>query len=278
MKHNSGFDSARPNHEQQMLTRAKLLTEAAMGRNGGAILNIISADDTDSDNLRALSVIKNTMAVSNARVKFIDVEKVVTALELGIKTHQFGIDEETLETQSLAETVFQIVYQGFGKEGKGWQIGFSSMHNNLFETTQKLKESKNTSAFTDFLDTLDTSVLDSGNSSPASPNLIVLQFPSLDRKKRITHKEDANLGNLDEETALRVETYMDILSLITQVYPSKFNSTDNPHHNIVVNLVDISYRYSAARNMQWYNTYEFLSDSKIMTPNATTRDDQLLYS
>lgn len=258
----------------KMETQARLEAGAMRHKGYGGILNIIS-DTNDGDNQRALDIVRDELGVELTDVKHIDVEKIILALELGIKRHQFGIPEETLESQSLAENVFQIAYQGFGKDRKGWRIGSSWLLDSLKEAIEEGRVDLRGTAFEDFLNALDLGDLGGEEGEIHAPRLVVLHFPPLDAKRRLVKASDADPSSLSPGQADRVEKFLHTFSLITQVYPGKFGEEDNPHGDVIVNLIDNSYRWYSARNMRWHNAYEFICDRSVETPRAHYRDKEI---
>lgn len=257
-----------PDLLHEMITRAEREVIAMKSRGYGGILNIIS-DINHSDYTKALDIIRNGIGIEATDVRHIDIEKIVLALELGIKRYQFGISEEKLDDQSLAQNIFQIVYQGFGKDGKGWRMGRSELLDSYKSAIREGAVDLRGSPFEDFINTLDFG--EEGTEFYA-PSLIVLDFPSLDPKKRVIKASDADPSLLSRDQTSTVNKYLHIFSLITQVYPGNFNKKDNPHKNIVVNLIDGSYTMLSARNTSWKNAYDFICSNSIETPKAHSRN------
>lgn len=249
-------------------TYLKNMAEMIHENGYGGILNIF-VKPNDSHTEEALAIIQQALNINNSRIRRLSMQKLVTMLTFGVKQYQLGIADDILERQSLAENIFQVVYQGFGAEGKGWRIGRS----HLIDALKAIDESATTglsgTAFEDFINSLSFDELDNN----PTPTLTVVTYPPL-TPRPITRLAQAEPRFLTPQTAQRVEQYLSTLSLTLQVHPSRF-IVDNPDGHVIVNLLDNSYRWFSARNTKWFYTYQSLTDG-IATPAAYEQDHQLI--
>lgn len=256
-------------------THAKLEVGAIKYRGYGGILNIIS-DTNDTDQQRALDIVIKELGIKPFDIRYIDVEKIVLAIDLGIKKYQLGIPEDVLGLQSMAENVFQIAYRDFGENGEGWRIGMTWILDSIQKEIEEHAADLRGTPFEDFLNALDLGGLEDEVAEFHPARLVVLHYPVLDDKNKLEKATDADVASLDPDLAERIEKYLHIFSLITQVYPGKFNSKNNPNGMVLVNLIDTSYRWFSARNIRWHEAYEFICGQSVETPKSVYRDQRLM--
>lgn len=182
MEHSTGGDGAKDTHEvmlSRMERRARLEASAIRKRKYGGIINLLS-EVNDPDEAHALSAIRDELGIESTDIRNINIEDVVIALETDTRQYGLEIPEEIIDKQTLFENVFNVAYQGFGKDGKGWRIGLSSMLDSIKELVDKNRTSLAGTPFESFLKTLN---LDLGEDSHDAPRLIVLRYPQLDLEK-----------------------------------------------------------------------------------------------
>jgi hypothetical protein len=251
--------------------KAAFLAQATRKSGIGGILTLISSPQDTQEQTHFVNINRDHSGVEQTDVENIDIEKVLNALELGINRFKLEIPDKTLEGQSIPENVFQYVYRHFGKNNQGWRLGRTA----ALDYMKKLLENQNSdledSPFADFLRTLD---LDLGRDQQA-PRLVVLQYPQLDTKSPIRRKSDVDEIYKEPNQAERIDKFLHIYSIVNQVYPGLFKK-DNLQGNLVLNVIDPSYRYFAARDPRWLNAYEKMCWNYIQTPTAQFRDEQIL--
>lgn len=273
MEHSAGNNIGKDAREVllgRMERRARLEASAIRERKYGGIINLLS-EVSDSDEGSALGIVRDELGVEATDVRNINIEDVVVMLETGIKEYTLEISEEIIDRQTLFENIFSVVYHGFGKDGKGWRIGLSSMLDDIRKFVDKNKTSLVGTPFEGFLKTLN---LDLGEDNSDAPRLIVLHYPQLDLERKLEKADDADPENIESVTAERISKYAHIFSLINQVYPNKFQK-DNPAGHVVVNVIDSSYRWFFGRDKQLQSAYRFIRVNDIETPEARVRDEKL---
>lgn len=228
----------------------------------GGLINLISTPADLSEQTQLLGKFATDLNIQPTDIIHTDIEQVVNSLELGINRYKLEIPEEHLELQSLTESVFEYVYRYFGQ---GWRIGIASIIDRL-KSQPRSKIDLSGTPFGEFLATLDLDLT-------AKPKLFILHYPELDTEMPILKPDDARFDNMPISQIDRANKYMHILGLINQVHPSKFIK-DNPDGHVLVNLIDPSYHWIAARN-QWANLYDKLWN-KIDTPSAYERDRRIM--
>ncbi len=242
-------------------------------RGYGGMMNLL-AEQKDSPEARHLiNLFADNLGVERSDVVNIDIGQLVSAIRFSIDKHKLGIPEANLERQSIPESVFEYVYKGFGKEGKGWRIGIASLLDSLREMTQDMSDDFKNSPIGQFLATLDFG----DEINPQAPKLIVLYYPPLDPEGKIKVLDDANFQSVDPKRTEEIKTFLHVFSLISQVYPNKFKD-DNPKQHVVLNVVDNSYTLFSARNQEWFYAFESLSmlGRTVQTPDTYFKDEEIL--
>ncbi len=239
------------------------------------MVNIIGEGGNDDKWKDALKVVIKKSTVKDDLVEFIDVESLVTRLVNSINLSELGISEEDLHNQMLEEIVFQYIFKVFGPEG--WQIGMWSVLKKLqgymdsYKARQEIPE-----VFLDFISSLNEETDDEHLST--NKRLVIVKYPILDRATIIHKPDDARLETFNENQQRNIKTFLEILVLAINTYPSRFNSSDNPDGNILVNVIDTSYLWFAARNSKYQDLLRRINQNSIYTPFAKKRDSQILGS
>lgn len=256
---------------KETVHRAKFRAESIRNSGHGGMFNLISAPEDKVEEQHLIEKLSEGLGIEKTDIIHINIENVVNTIELGLGELKLAIPNQALDQQSLAENVFQYVYRFFGKDRKGWRIGTAALLDHLIDALKSHQTDLAGTPFAQFLSTLDLEL----EISDQSPRLFVLHYPALEVDQPIQKREDAKFSNLNPEQAERVEKYLHIYSLISQVYPGKFQK-DNPQGHVVVNVTDNSYLWFAAANSQWYEAFLRMSEDEISTPAVLRRDQQIL--
>jgi hypothetical protein len=260
---------------EQRLTRcirmANILGDVARRSEYGDMLHLMAEPGDAADLPKTIDAIREGLNLQPEAVVHIDIQAIVDMLETGLTTHKLGLPEAHMDSQSIQENVFQIVYRPFGKGG--WRIGTSAMVDSLIETIDRVKTDAELLAtpmgkFLVALGDIDTAGREN------SQRMFVLQYPVLDTVWPITKQSDADLATLDPISRERIESYLHIYALLSQVYPSRF-SKDNPDKHVVVHCMDISWVWYLGVNQTYFNAYESINHPKIELPDAEVRDDEI---
>jgi len=272
MADKEGYPYTPDNYSRVMMLGEKRIQNEAFGIiNGehGKIFTIISEPQDESEAQAYLKLLRSELGIEPSSERHIDVSSFLSSMNSGINLYKLGIDQRSLERQSLAENFFQYVYKGFGREGEGYRIGRQAAtdsnlkHNELMKDRQTLRRTP----LGEFIEGLEIDL-----PTEITRKLVVVRYPSLSFEDRIRKPSDLERDNLTLDELKEIDSLVALYRIVGQAAGRIRN--DEPHGHVVVNIVDSSYRWFLPRNFG--NLLDRDGEiSVVETPTAHIKDIQM---